>query len=314
MSASLLPFDLGEIIHSELVKDRRPNDFKLHASGHIMGSLRHAQLDVVGAPKRTSELVSEITLMTGTMWHTWLHDTLRRLGIPYMAEVNLTPWLPEGWAGTADALIWSPDLKAFVLVDFKTTKGESLRYIRSGGAKPEHIAQASAYWYAAKKMGAPLAKAIGVLYLPKNDTRNRDELIEPLMVDFAPLPQKALHAEMDRRWGRVSEYITSLGAEPGTEVSVRPLEAYLTDALEEPQPREQRIFLDRSSGTYDVKLVPHWSAAYCPYDIELCSCSIQGETKIGFVDTDGEYISRKGYEKIKPDGELLRAARERGGS
>lgn len=300
MSTSLLPFDLGEILHQELAKGRKPNDFKLHASSHIMGSLRHAQLDVAGAPRRSSELISEITLMTGTMWHEWLHDTLRRLGIPYMAEVNLTPWLPDGWAGTADALMWEPELGGFVLVDFKTTKGESLKFIRRDGAKQEHIAQASAYWYAAKKMGIPMVKAIGVLYLPKNDTRSRDELIEPLMVDFEPLPQRALHAEMKKRWGRVSEYITSLGGTPGQEVSVRPLADYLTDALEPPQEREQRVYLDKATGTYDVVLVPHWSTAYCPYDVELCPCSTQGQTKIGFYDLDGSYIPRSGYEKIKP--------------
>lgn len=297
---TILPFDLGEVIHQELLNNRRPNDFKLHASSHITGSLRHAQLDVAGAPKRSSELLSEITLMTGTMWHQWLHATFQRLGIPYMPEVNLTPWLPEGWAGTADAFIWRPDLKAFVLVDFKTTKGEALKFIRRDGAKREHVAQASAYWYAGKKMGIPLAKAIGVLYLPKNDTRSKDELIEPLLVDFEPLPVKALHAEMKQRWGKVSEYVTSLGAEPGAEVSARPLSGWVTDALAPVQEREQRVYFDRALGTWDVKLVPHWSAAYCPYPDELCDCSTQGTTKIGFYDIDGEYLPRPGYEDIKP--------------
>jgi len=295
----LLNFDLGEMIHGELLRERRPNDFKLHASSHITGSLRHAQLDAAGAPKRQRGLVDEIVLMTGTLWHTWLHDALRRLGIPYMAEVNLTPWLPDGWAGTADAFIWRPDLKAFVLVDFKTTKGEALKFIRKDGAKKEHVAQASAYWWAGKKMGIPLARAIGVLYLPKNATRS-DELIEPLLVDFKPLPQKALHDEMAKRWGSVSSYVTSLGSEPGAEVSVRPLPDWVTDALEPEQPREQRIFLDRATGMFELKLMPHWSAAYCPYDDELCACSSQGSTKIGIFDTDGEYIPRAGFEKIKP--------------
>lgn len=296
----LLPFDLGEIIHTELLKDRRPNDYKLHASSHIMGSLRHAQLDVAGAPKRTSVLLSEITLKTGTLWHEWLHDTLRRLGVGYMAEVNMTPWLPPGWAGTADAFIWRPDIKGFVLVDFKTTKGEALKFIRRDGAKPEHIAQASAYWHAAKKMGIPLARAIGVLYLPKNDTRSKDELIEPILVDFEPLPAKQLHAEMRLRWGRVSEYVTSLGGKPGQEVRARPLAGWVTDALEPVQDLVQRIFLDRATGMRDVKLVPHWSAAYCPFPEELCDCSTQGTTKIGFYDTDGEYFPRRGFEDIEP--------------
>lgn len=294
----LLTFNLAELIHGELQSGARPNDSRLHASSHIMGSLRHAQLAVAGAPTLGRGLLNEITLMTGTMWHTWLHDTLRKNGVPYMAETNLTPWLPEGWAGTCDALFWRPDLKAFVLVDFKTTKGESLRYIRKDGAKDEHIAQASAYWYAAKAMGIPLAKAIGVLYLPKNDTRNRDELIEPLLVDFKPLPQKALHDEMARRWGRVSEYTTALTSVE--DPSVRPLADWVNDALEPEQERVQRIFLDRATGTHDVKLMPHWSTEYCPYPNDLCACSEQGQTKIGMFDTDGEYIPRPGFEKIKP--------------
>lgn len=302
MTGSLLPFDLGEVIHHELIRGRRPNDHKLHASSHLMGSLRHAQLDVAGAPKRTSELVSEITLMTGTLWHSWLHDTLRGLGVPYMAEVNLTPWMPEGWSGTADALIWHPDLKAFVLLEIKTTKGEALKFIRRDGAKPEHVAQASIYWHAAKKMGIPLARQIGVLYLPKNDTRSKDELIEPLLVDFPPLPAKPLHAEMKARWGRVSEYVTSLGGTPGQEVpSVRPLEAWVTDALAPVQDRVQRIYWDKTFGLYEVKLVPHWSAAFCPYPIELCNCSEQGTTKIGVYDETGHYTPREGYDHILPE-------------
>lgn len=302
MSQSVLPFDLGEMFHQELLAGRRPNDFKLHASSHLMGSLRHAQLDVAGAPRRTNPLLSEITLMTGTMWHEWMHDTLRRLGVPYLAEVNLTPWLPEGWAGTADALVWNPDFKAFVLVDFKTTKGEGMKWLRRDGAKKEHIAQASAYWHAAKKMGLPLAKVISILYWPKNDTTSKTELIEPMLIDFPPLPAKALHAEMKKRWGKVSDYVSSLGGEPGQEVpqSSRPLPDWVTDALEPVQPREQRAYFDRTTGTYELKLVPHWSAAYCPYPTELCDCSEQGTTKIGYWDIDGEYIPRTGFEHIEP--------------
>ena len=108
--SGLLPFDLAELIHHELVRERRPNDFRLHASSHINGSLRHAQLEVAGAPRIMSPLLSEITLRTGTFWHDWIHDTLRRLGVPYMAEVSMNPWLPTGWAGTLDALVWHPEL------------------------------------------------------------------------------------------------------------------------------------------------------------------------------------------------------------
>jgi hypothetical protein len=296
---SLLPLDLTEVVYAELVKQRRENDHLMHASSHITGSLRHAQLDVAGAPKVQSELLSEITLMTGTMWHEWIHTILKKLGVPYMAEVNMNPWLPPGWGGTLDALIWNPEIKAFVLVDFKTTKGEGLRYIRRDGAKEEHVLQTSAYWHAARKMGVPLAKAVTVFYLPKNDTRNKDELIEPLLVDFEPLPARSLHATMKSRRSRVDEYMGSL---PDSDAFFHELGlgAWVTAALEPVQPREQRVYFDKASGYWDLKLVPHWSAAYCPYPIELCDCSTQGTTKLGFYDIDGDYIPRKGFEDVEP--------------
>ena len=296
----LLPFDLTEVIHHELLKQRRENDHLAHASSHLKGSIRHAQLDVAGAPKVQSELLSEITLMTGTLWHEWIHDTLRKLGVPYMAEVNMTPWLPAGWAGTLDALIWNPELKAFVLRDFKTAKGESMRYIRRDGAKDEHKAQVSLYWHAAKKMGVPLVKEAEVFYLPKNDTRSKDEVIEPILASFTPLPAKQLHGEAKQRWGRISDYVKSVGGEPGQPVpeTDRPVGEWLTDALEDVQPRQQRVYFDRNTGTHEVKLVPHWSTAYCPFPTELCDCSTQGTTKVGYFDIDGEYIPRKGYEDV----------------
>lgn len=243
-------------------------------------------------------MLSEITLYTGTMWHEWLHSSLRRLGIPYMAEVNLTPWMPAGWGGTADAVVWNPDLKAFVLVDFKTQKGEGMRYILRDGAKEDHRRQTSLYWHALKKMGIPLAKVIGVFYLPKNDTRSKDEVIEPVLVDFDPIPARVLHTEAKRRTTRTNEYLASL-----PKPNPRPLHAdeFITEALEPGPEREQRIFFDRATETWDVKLVAPWYAAYCDFG-DLCTCGdITGQTKIGMFDVDGvTYIPRKGYEEITP--------------
>lgn len=298
--SALLPFDLTEVVHQELEKERRENDYLAHASSHIAGSLRHAQLDVAGAPKIQGELLQEITLKTGTFWHEWMHGTLRRLGVPYMAEVNMTPWLPSGWAGTLDALFWNPELKGFVLTDFKTQKGEGIKWLRRDGAKEEHRLQTSAYWHAAKKMGIPLAKAVAVYYLPKNDTRSKDDIVEPLLLDFAPIGARTLHANMKKRWGRISEYRESLPSSTAGAVWVPESKDWITDALEPVQAREQRLYLDKDTGTYDVKLVPHWSAPYCPFPVELCDCSTQGTTKIGYYDLDGEYYPRKGYEEIEP--------------
>jgi hypothetical protein len=312
---SILPFDLGEILYEELARDLgRQSDGLMHASSHLSGSLRHAQLEVTGAPKRTDSVLSYITLKTGHLWHEYMHDTLRTLGVPYMAEVKLTPWMPKGWGGTADAIVWNPEYKAFVLADFKTQKGEGMRYIVRDGAKDDHRFQTSLYWHAVKKMGVPLLKQIGVWYLPKNDTRNKDEIIEPVLVDFDPLPQRELTQIAKTRFNRLLEYekslpfvpksvqVRELGIEP-EEVDVPEAEIgqWVTDALEPPQQREQRVYFDRKTETWDVKLVPHWSAAYCPFPDTLCDCSKHGETKIGMFDVDGStYVPRKGYEDIEP--------------
>lgn len=296
---AVLPFDLTEILLNELRRGRRPNDGLLHASSHLTGSMRHAELDVVGAPKIESELLSEITLATGTMWHNMIHDTLRRQGVPYMAEVNMTPWMPVGWGGTLDALVLNPELNAFVLVDFKTTKGEGMRFIERDGAKVEHRWQTSIYWYAAQRMlkgTAKIAKVIAVYYLPKNDTRNKDEMIEPVLADFEPIPWEELVGTAEVRAENVSQYRASLPVKnPHLDI-----EDYLTDALAPVQEREQVIYFDKKTQTYDVLLKPHWSAAYCPYPDELCDCSSQGQTKIGYYDATGTYTPRTGYEDITP--------------
>jgi hypothetical protein len=242
-------------------------------------------------------------LWIGSLIHEDIHRILRKTGVPYMAEVNMTPWLPKGWGGTADAFIYNPDLKAFVLTDFKTSKGESMRYLVQGGAKIEHVKQTSAYWHAAKKMGLPLAKKVGVYYLPKNDTRSKDDIIEPLLIDFDPLPATALAKEMKHRHGRVSEYVDSLVPLTQQMVGSRAVthtDLWITDALEPVQGRQQRLYWDKYSDTWELKLVPHWSTGFCPFPNELCNCSTQGTTKLGFYDIDGTYYPRSGYEDIEP--------------
>lgn len=294
---SVLPFDLTEFLLTELRRNRRPNDGLLHASSHLTGSLRHAQLDVMDAPRIESELLSEITLMTGTMWHNFMHDALRRQGVPYMAEVNMTPWMPAGWGGTLDGLFLDPGV-AFTLADFKTTKGESLRYILRDGAKDEHVWQTSIYWHAAKLMLASagkLKKVIAVYYLPKNDTRSKDEIIEPVLMDFEPIPLEKIMTVAQERAEAVNDYRLSLPEKRDS------LDAWVTEQLAPEQPRVQTIYHDRKTGTYDVKLKPHWSATYCPYPPELCNCSAQGETKLGYYDSDGTYYPRDGFEDIEPE-------------
>lgn len=294
---SLLPIDLGEVLHEELLRQRRAPDNLLHASSHLSAPLRHVQLELAGAPQLPRPVVDEIVLMTGTMWHDWLEGVLRRLGLPFMAEVNLNPWMPKGWGGTADIVMWHPDFQAFVLVDVKTTKGESMRWKLERGVTEEHQLQTSLYWHALRKMGLRMARRIGVFYLPKNDTRSKSETVEPAMLEFDPLPVKKIQSETARRRKRVDEYLKSL---PSGEQWLD-LEEYLTDKLEPVQPRVQKVYYDRAADTHVLKLVPHWSAQFCPFPEELCDCRTHGTTTLGLFDEMGDYHPRSGYEEYEPE-------------
>lgn len=287
--SGLLPFDLTEIVYEELLRDRREPDGLLHASSHIVSSLRHAQLDVAGAPQKAPDLMGQIRMMTGTLWHKWLSQRLE--GLPVMREVNLTPWLPDGWGGTADFVVWNPELQAFVLIDLKTTKGEGIRWVRDG-AKDEHIAQTSAYWYALKKMGLPIARKIGVYYLPMNDVRTGT--VEPVLVDFEPIRANDLLDTMEDRAIFADRYVRSIDpdgpANPGR---------FLTDELAGVQERIQKVRLDKKTGTYELWLEPHWSTMFCPYEHELCDCSTQEKELVGIFDGP-DYHPRPGFEDVTP--------------
>jgi hypothetical protein len=292
--SDVLPVDLAGVLHTELDNERRPPDGLLHASTHLEGSLRHAQLDVAGAPKIRETFVRGMPLWMGSLIHEDIHRILRKVGLPYMAEVDVSPWLPEGWGGRPDAVIWSPDLAACVLADFKTIKGEGVKYL--DGAKPEHVSQTSIYWHALRKMGLPMAEKIAVLYLPKNEAKGVEG---PVTVDFEPLEFRELAERMAERKRGVDEYLLSLDE---SEVFFdSPLEHWLTDALADVQPMVQKVFFDKASGDHVVKQGPHWSAVYCAFAPPLCTCSEQTWVTIGRYDIElDRYVPRKGYEEIEP--------------
>lgn len=289
----MIPFDLTEIVSANLARDRREPDGLLHASSHLLGSERHAQLDVAGAPKITSAVVRDIRLYTGTMWHEWLGAQLQREGVPFMREVDVTPWLPRGWGGKLDYLIFNPEFKAFGLTDLKTIKGDGLRWILKDGPKEEHVYQTSLYWHGAKKMGIPLIKQIGVYYLPMSEARG--ESPEPLLCTFDPLPWSKIEPIVESRYHRVSDYLASLEGVPDG-----PLERWVTGKLAPVQERVLATWLNKRTGQYEAQLKPHWSTAYCEYPNELCDCRTQGITKVGEWLPNGNYFPRKGFENVAP--------------
>lgn len=262
--------------------------------------MRHAQLTAAGAPTIESPIAAQMPLLIGTEIHKWLGAAFESEGIPVMREIKLAQWLPEGWSGTADFLFYDPSKEAWVLADLKTSKGESYKFIRDGGAKDEHLWQVSAYWHALVEMGLPMVNGFGVIYLPKNDTTDKNERVSVIVAECKPLPREQVWEQMEARWAATQAYLEE-GELPATHQ--RPLAAYLNDKLAPVQDRVQKMWWSAKTATWDVKLIPHWSADYCPFPNELCDCSEQGTTKIGHyhvVDGEVVYHPRKGFEEYEP--------------
>lgn len=305
---NLLPLDLTEAIHQALRSNQREPDGLLHCSGDMTGSLRHVMLRMAGAPEKQNDMVTDTILEIGTLMHKRVAEMFVSLGLPFMQEVKLDQWLPDGWGGTADWIFYHPEYEAFVLGDLKTTTGEGIPFIAREGIKENHHHQLSAYWHALIRMGLPMVKGVAVLYMPKNRAKNTKT--EPLLVEAEPLDVEYLDDLMRERRAAVdtwlNAWVNSQDPNPGDD--------YLWDGcmleglpLAPPQDRVLKVVWNRDK--YDVKLVPHWSAQFCPYDDELCDCDKQGETKVGEYTKDG-YKARKGYEQVNPP-ELTDSQRRR---
>lgn len=291
-----VPLDFSEFFTGILERDRRIPDGKLHPSTHLTGHLRHTQLDLAGAPKRVNGFSNSMRLMAGTMFHEMIHDQMRRRGIAHMPEVQLDQWLPWGWAGTADCLMWNAEHRAFALIDYKTIEGKGIDWIERLGAKEPHIWQLSAYLYACEEMGIPLFTDEGyMLYVPITDgVGTRSFIVETVK----PLDKEMLHDHMADIKSSTDTYLDSLSLFVGH--TITDVNAYLTNALADPPAREQKLFWDKDKKIWHVRLVPPWGARYCPYDEPLCTCSSLGTAKIGEFSLEREYLPRDGYEEFIP--------------
>ena len=291
-----------------MAAERGPREPKLYCSGDLIGSLRHAQLKVAGAPRLDTDFVSEIRMRTGTLWHDYIAKLLLDRGATFMQEVRLSDWLPEGWGGRADHLMWDPEARAFDLWDVKTVKGEGLAWV-SDGVKDEHLWQGSAYWHALRAGKFPMHKRFFILYLPITDAGHGD----PIVQECKPLPKDKVWGVMESRWAATKEYLAAIDAERerwSRETGEHPLsyptdDDVLNDKLAPPMERIQKLY--KNGDKYELKMVPHWSTRFCPFPDELCDCNTQGTTKVGEwkVDTDFDntwaYFARKGYEDTYPE-------------
>lgn len=302
----MLPIDVIGVVSGGLAEEIQPfADGKLHPSSDLIGSLRHSMLRAAGAPTIESKFTQNMTLWIGRQIHALVGTSLEAKGIPVMREVNLEPWLPEGWSGTADLIFYDPAKDGWVLADVKGQKGESFRFLRSDGAKEEHRWQASAYWWALYDMGLPMVDGFAMIYLPKNDTTDKWDVVEPMTIECNVLDQELLWNVMNERWELTQKYLTAQRHSRFCE-SRCVLDCFLDDTLAPPQDRVQKMWWNNKQGVWDVKLVPHWSADYCPFPTQLCDCSEQSTTKVGhwmFAPQNEDqlgYFPRKGYEDIEP--------------
>lgn len=293
----LLPIDLISLLSQQIQLKQRPNDDKLHCSSDHYGSLRHAQLRLLGAPTKQSPLVDHLRLMTGTLWHEFTEATLKSKGIHYMSEIRVDSGLPPGWSGTADWLFRNHELEGYVLGDLKTTKGESMVYVNQEGAKDSHKVQTSDYWHALVEMGFPMVKQIVVFYLPLNPVEKAH--VEPLMTQFEPLPREDLWPELERRYEAVQSVLeASLECVGFHEYGGWPDQ--LLESLAPEMERTLKLTKDHSKNekiSYNVTYTPHWLTRFCPYEPQFCRCSEQGITKIGHWLKSGDYVPRSGYEQ-----------------
>lgn len=274
----MLPYDPTSLLRAKLEADSRPPDGLLHPSGDLTSSLRHVQLKAAGAPQLERDLVSEFRLKLGTLAHDWFETIFR--GAPVMLEVQLDRWLPRGWSGRADWLQWDDARRAFVLGDLKSSKAEAMTWIAKDGMKESHIWQVSAYFWALVEMGLPMVNGFAVYYLPMNQLLAREgSPVSPRVEEGTPLPRDLVWGRMEERRAQVDAYLASLSpnmveGHPGN---------YLTDALAPVQSRVAKFSLNKQLKVpaIDVKLAPHWSAAFCDFPDELCDCRQQGTNKIG---------------------------------
>lgn len=289
----LFPVDLPSLLTQAIEDDKRPPDGKLHASSDLVGSLRHTQLRAIGAPERPQRIASGFRNMTGTLWHKYVETLLRdkyvSKGGEVHTEVKLDEWMPEGWSGTADYIFYHPGYGAYVLGDLKTVKAESMFFVNRDGAKEEHIWQLSLYFWALVEKGLPMVGSVGVLYIPFFDTRVESKSPEPVLMEVSPLPSEVVLERAESRSKAVQAVKDGLGRGEKLE-----------DLLAPEQEKVQKLVWDSKKAIFNVVCVPHWSAAFCDWDAPLCDCRNQGSTKIGHWTLGGQYVPRKGYEKLDP--------------
>lgn len=258
----------------------REDDGLLHCSKHIWWPLRFSQLEMAGNPTSKSEFLDRINMLTGTLHHTFIEDWLKKQKDRWWeliaSEVDLTPYLPNGWTGKADWVFYDKEADHCILGDLKTIKPEAVQYLT--GIKEDHLAQLSCYDYGLRQAGYTMAPKLFVFYLPKNKVWTHK------VVPQQPISEPIINIEqtMIGIKEHVDGYISG-----GFGLASMPKPVY-------------KYSWNKAMSVFDVKQHPDWRELYtCPFDEALCPRT--PIKKVGHWTLDRKWHSRGGIPStLKP--------------
>lgn len=269
--------DILEVITQGLDSGARPKDNLLHCSKHIWWPLRFSQLEMSGEHMEPPEFLDQINMLTGTLHHSWIQEHLKRSKDRWWelvaTEIDLTPYLPEGWTGTADWVFYDKEADHCILGDYKTIKPEAVQYLT--GVKSDHLLQLSCYNLGLTMAGYNMAPELFVFYLPKNKVWTHS--VAPQQLSAKPI--EYIRERMTTIRDEVLAYTTGQVA-----LSRMPLP-------------ELKTSWNTKTGVFDVREVPNWMEAYtCPFNESLCPRT--KSRKLGHFDLNRKWTSRLNHKPI----------------
>jgi hypothetical protein len=234
--------DFTALIRGGLAANRRDPDLKLHPSTHLDGNLRHAWLDVHGFKRQVNEFANDARLQSGTWWHEYIQGLL--YGQPAMHEVDLTPWLPRGWSGRADTLLYDPFTLSWHLFDYKTT--DNVAKVADWGIKGTHAVQTASYAYGFTNMGLNVHHEAQVVYIPISGVG------EPLVctVDVSQESMRQAAITMNEVRDAVAQHTS------------------------QPDWPEDLLHYRRTLGGVTLHWQHHMSRGFCPFPLDVCGCKV----------------------------------------
>lgn len=269
-------FPMAQFIAERVMEDTKKPDGLLHPSTDLSGceiSMCHRHdPDIETKPKSQAAMTR---LLIGTLVHRWLEQQMTESewdGIEFRCEVDMTPGLPMGWAGTADVLIGQfgdgvlsePE---FTLMDFKTIAGSGLGFIDLNVPKREQHYQVSAYFHAAEAMGYRMAPKVCIVHIPVSAAQYK-EIESPIEQWMTPLPRNVVFGEMKRRSQMLKRYLAG------------------EKDLPQPMARVQATRFNKRLNLTEHIEKDHWMTRFC--DSPLCRC---GGGRVEVISYDDSGVS-----------------------